>query len=172
MRVCWATSNRIYGMSVIEIKFEKSHKCSNETRKKNAPRTQEIQNKTNINCLTGEHKWKSMDAQIFGRFINLLFAFSSCVYVFFFSFVRHSTIYGFDIWKFQSSKKYAFSGWKKGPHYICKNMRFYLLFIILDAYRFTNIFHLKCWRVFIYLFCAFSRFQAWWLKSDNVYSNI
>lgn len=75
-------------------------------------------NKTNINCLTGAHKWKSMGSQIFSRFINLLFVFPLYPFdsfvrsfiIFLLLFLSSSSpcstfaIYGFDKWKFQSSK--------------------------------------------------------------------
>lgn len=131
------------------------------------------------------HKWKSMDTQIFGLFINLLFVFPLCPCHFFrftwMCFVRSSfgqtfAIYGFDKWKFQSSKKCAFFRTQNTFPPSPINMHLCLLFLLHFNVHFErNNFHLK-WTIRVlvtfYLFCAFNRFWAWLQNNDNVYSNI
>lgn len=145
-------------------------------------------NKTNINCLAGARKWKSMVIQIFGLFINLLFVFLLCpfgIFVVAAAFnMKTFAIYGFDIhiWKFQSSKKCVhFPKLDINNHWREPRERTKMVFSFLFAFYYISTF--KCLQYFpfwvkrvvvsIYLFCAFNHiFERDCESCDNVHIQI
>lgn len=152
---------------------------------------QEInKNKTNINCLAGARKWKSMVIQIFGLFINLLFVFLWCpfgIFVVAAAFnMQTFAIYGFDMCTYMEipieQKMCALSevgheqsvgGSQESVPKWC--FHFCLLFITFQLSKCLQYFPFWVKRVVvsIYLFCAFNHiFELDCENCDNVYIQI
>lgn len=146
-------------------------------------------NKTNINCLAGVRKWKSMVIQIFGLFINLLFVFLWCpfnIFVVAAAFnMQTFAIYGFDIhiWKFQSSKKCVHSPkldmnnhWREPRERTKMVFSFLFAFYYISTFKMFAIFSiLSETRCCFYLFVLCIQPYIWaWLRKlrQCLYSNI